>query len=94
MDEAAQTRDLRSWVAAAVDFHRLILEGSGNAVLLSTWESLNIEARTIQVVLHPSVDLESQRSAHQGIIEALDSHDPVRAGSLSRAHEESFIPRE
>lgn len=92
MDDAARTHDLRSWVAAAVGFHRLILEGSGNAVLLMTWESLNIEARTIQVVLHPSVDLQAHHSAHQDIIEALDSRDALRAGTLSRAHEESYTP--
>lgn len=92
MQEAVQDSDLRSWVAAAVQFHRLIVEGSGNSVLLATWEGLNIEARTIQVALHPEVEIADQDAAHAAIVAALDAGDAARAGSLSRAHEESFAP--
>lgn len=92
MQEAVQGHDLRSWVAAAVQFHRLIVEGSGNSVLVLTWEGLNIEARTIQVALHPEVEIADQDSAHKAIVEALRARDAALAGALSRAHEESFTP--
>lgn len=92
MQEAVHGQDLRSWVSAAVQFHRLIIEGSGNTVLLSTWEGLNIEARTIQVALHPSVEIADQDPAHAAIVKALEARDAALAGSLSRAHEESFTP--
>lgn len=92
MQSAVQEGDLRSWVSAAVQFHRLIVEGSGNSVLLSTWEGLNIEARTIQVALHPDVKIADQDTAHAAIVDALGAQDAALAGALSRAHEESFTP--
>lgn len=92
MDTAIQSRDLRSWVSASVEFHRLIVQGAGNTVLLSTWEGLNIEARTVQVVLDPNVEIANQEPAHLAILEALDKRDPALAGALSRAHEEAFTP--
>lgn len=92
MSAASQRGDLRSWVTAAVRFHRLIVQGSGNAVLLSTWDGLNIEARTIQVVLSPNVEIADHDPAHEAIVDALDRRDPAQAAALSRAHEESFTP--
>lgn len=92
MSAASQAGDLRAWVTAAVRFHRLIVQGSGNTVLLSTWDGLNIEARTIQVVLSPNVEITDHAPAHEAIVDALDRGDPVLAAALSRAHEESFTP--
>lgn len=92
MEQASRRGDRRSWVASAVRFHRLIVEASGNSVLLSTWDGLNIEARTVQVVLDPGVEITDHDAAHEAIVDALDRRDPVLAGALSRAHEESFLP--
>ena len=92
MAARARDGDLRSWVTAAVQFHRLIVEGSGNAVLTATWEGLNIEARTIQVARDPKVSLIDQDPAHRAIVDAIEQQDASLAASLSARHEESFTP--
>lgn len=92
MDQYAKRADLRSWVIAAVQFHRLIVQGSGNGVLLTAWEGLNIEVRTIQVARDPLVSMAGQDSAHRAIVDALERGDSALAGSLSRSHEEAFTP--
>lgn len=91
MREAAAHQDRHRWVGFAARFHRLIVQASGNQVLIKTWDSLGIEGRTAQLALSPRVDITAQADAHQAIADALRAADGVRAAALSRAHEEAFV---
>lgn len=93
MRVAAAAGNGRTWITAAVRFHRLLVEAADNEVLLSCWEGLAIEGRTAQLVLIPGFDLVAQAEGHQRILDAVLGGDAVLAARLSREHEESFTSR-
>ena len=75
-----------------VHFHRTILEASGNQILIETWNSMMIEARTFVTLnklkqVRPDLDLVS---SHNPIIEAIIIGDPERCGFEMRKHVEGF----
>ena len=51
MTAAAATGDMHNVLIHDVQFHRVIVEASGNSVLQKTWRSLRVEARTL--ITHP-----------------------------------------
>jgi len=86
---AGDVRTLAHWDVA---FHRTILEASGNQILIETWNSLMIEARTFVTLSNlisrsPEIDLAGR---HYPIIEALEEGDPVKCGKVMRRHVEEF----
>ena len=86
---AGDVRTLAHW---DVVFHRTILEASGNQILIETWKSLMIEARTFVTLNNlisraPEIDLAGR---HYPIIEALREGDAVRCGKVMRLHVEEF----
>jgi DNA-binding GntR family transcriptional regulator len=86
---AAKTRDLDAYAAHNLSLHRLIVEASGNSVLLRIWESLDFEARA-RVALERPISLREAAETHQPIIDALNRGDGRLAARLLRAHAESF----
>jgi DNA-binding GntR family transcriptional regulator len=92
MGRAFRDKDPRTMAHWDVQFHRTILEAADNRILLETWNSLMIEARTYLtlsnlMVRRPDVDLTPW---HYPIIEAIRSGDAVRCGAEMRKHVEDI----
>jgi DNA-binding GntR family transcriptional regulator len=68
-----------------VQFHRLILEGSGNRTLLELWTSLHVEARTM-ITFSRYGDLHAIAESHVPILEALRAGDAERSSAALREH--------
>jgi DNA-binding GntR family transcriptional regulator len=90
MHQAADANDLHAQVEHDVAFHRLIVEASGNRILLETWRSLRIEARTIVTALRTGLNGHEIAERHRPVLEALRDRDPERAGTTLRRHVEQY----
>jgi DNA-binding GntR family transcriptional regulator len=90
MHRAADAEDLHTQVEHDVAFHRLIVEASDNRILLETWLSLRIEARTIVTALRAGLDGHQIAELHRPVLDALRDRDPERAGTALRHHVEHF----
>jgi DNA-binding GntR family transcriptional regulator len=90
MQSAAQESNLLEAVRHDVAFHRLIVEASRNRVLLSVWQSLHVESRTLITLLGSNLDLDSLPSLHRPILKALAEGNGPEAGKLVREHIEQF----
>ncbi|MEL6841536.1 MAG: FCD domain-containing protein, partial [Pseudomonadota bacterium] len=87
--EAGDARKMAHW---DVLFHRTIMEATGNQILIETWGSLMIEARTYVTLSNlmgrlPDLDLAHW---HDPIIEALREGDPDHCAMEMRKHVEAF----
>lgn len=92
MTKAFRDKDAKTMAHWDVKFHRTILEASGNQILIESWSSLMIEARTYVtlsnlMVLRPEIDLAEW---HLPIIEAIKGGDPERCGFEMRKHVEEI----
>lgn len=83
---AAADGDLHAQVRLDVEFHRLIVEASGNSILREVWLSLRIEARTMVTALRTGIDLDAVAAIHAPILDAIRAHDPDAAGRATGAH--------
>lgn len=90
MRRAADGGDIHRLVEHDVAFHRLIVEGSGNGILLDVWTSLRVEARTIITALTIGIDHHQLAETHVPVLEALAARNPDRAGAAIRRHIEEF----
>jgi DNA-binding GntR family transcriptional regulator len=90
MHRAADENDLHAQVEHDVTFHRLIVEASGNAILLETWLSLGIRPRTIVTALRTGLDGHEIAERHRPVLEALRARDPEAAGTALRRHVEQY----
>ena len=90
MLRAVDAGDLHEQVRHDVEFHRLIVEASGNQTLLDLWSSLRIEVRTLITFLRADIDLGELAETHRPVIEALRDGDPHEAGRILREHLEWF----
>jgi DNA-binding GntR family transcriptional regulator len=90
MHQAADENDLHAQVEHDVSFHRLIVEASGNAILLETWLSLGIGPRTIVTALRTGLDGHEIAERHRPVLEALRAGDPEAAGAALRRHVEQY----
>ncbi len=92
MAEAARLHDLDRFAEHDAAFHRLIVEASGNSVLLQVWDSLASEARTRINLLRATLSLEELAQLHQPIIDALVRGDGKTTVQLLREHFETAQP--
>ena len=90
MRAAAGHGDLHALVEHDVRFHRLIVEASGNGILLEVWSSLRVEARTIITALKTGIDHHQLAEMHEPILAALARRDPQEAGDVMRRHIAEF----
>ena len=90
MHRAADAKDLHAQVEHDVAFHRLIVEASGNHVLLETWLALRIEARTIVTALRTGLDGHAIAELHRPVLEAFRAGDAELAATTLRRHLEQF----
>jgi DNA-binding GntR family transcriptional regulator len=87
---AAAMGDPDAYAQHNMAFHRLIVEASGNAVLLRLWDSLMLETRTRIGLTQNDIDMSSAAESHVPIVEAFDRGDGETAGRLLREHAEFF----
>jgi DNA-binding GntR family transcriptional regulator len=87
---AAAIRDADAYAEHNMRFHRLIVEASGNSVLLRVWDSLMLESRTRIGLSQREIDLSVAAETHVPIVEALERGDGETAGRLLQEHAETF----
>lgn len=90
MRRAAESDDLHALLIHDTRFHEIIVEASGNQVLLDVWRSLRVEARTLVSVLRSHSDLHAIAELHRPVLQAFRFRDPDLAGKEMRAHIEFF----
>ena len=91
---AAQTGDVDAHAKLDAAFHRLIVETSGNSVLLRVWDSLGFETWTrinLMLIRSKTVDLQSLIDEHQQIVDAFMLCDGKTAGRLLHQHLEAAL---
>lgn len=75
MREAAAAGDPHRQMAHDARFHAIIVEASGNVVLLETWQTLRVEARSTVTMLRAGIEPQAMAESHVPILEALRSGD-------------------
>ena len=90
MRRAAEDNDVHGQLVHDTRFHELIVEASGNQVLLDVWRSLRVEAHTLISSIKTDSDLRMIAEMHRPVLQALQSRDPDLAGKEMRAHIEFF----
>jgi DNA-binding GntR family transcriptional regulator len=86
MREAAERGDLHDQAEHDAAFHRIVVEASGNSILVDVWGSLRVESRTLITALKTGVDGRDIAELHRPVLEALRARDPERAGAAIRDH--------
>lgn len=93
MQEAARNDDIKALTSIDAQFHRLIVEATGNDILAETWNSLRIESRTLVTTVKlmlSDLGLMSAVESHRPIIEALRAGDAEKSGTELRNHVRKF----
>ena len=90
MRRAAQAGDLHALMVHDTRFHEIIVEASGNQVLLDVWRSLRVEARSLVSALKSHSDLHAIAELHRPVLQAVEFRDPELLGKEMRAHIEFF----
>ncbi len=80
---AAHEKDVKSYSAHDIEFHRIIIEGSQNSLLLSIWEAVVLESRLRMTLKSICEDqLTASGTAHLAVIDALRAGDGKAAGEI------------
>jgi DNA-binding GntR family transcriptional regulator len=87
---AARKKDIGAYALHDVNFHRLIVVGASNRILLRTWDSLAFEVRIQLWLSTGKFDLVGAQEAHWRIIDALEKGEGQRAGKLLQEHISAF----
>lgn len=82
MRKAMKDGDLNSFTHADNDFHRTIVELSGNRSMLAVWEGQRMQLQVMATLMETSVTMEGLYALHPPIVTAL-SEDTGRSQSLS-----------
>ncbi len=82
--ETAQDQKVARYTRHALNFHRLIVQHSGNGLFLDTWERLQTRAGLPFAALHLRHQLSRFARAHEPILAALEAQDGQQAGLLLR----------
>jgi DNA-binding GntR family transcriptional regulator len=90
MRRAATDGDLHALMVHDTRFHEIIVEASGNQVLLDVWRSLRVEARSLVSALTSHSDLHAIAELHRPVLQAVQFRDPDLVGKEMRAHIEFF----
>jgi DNA-binding GntR family transcriptional regulator len=72
MHQAVSRQDIKSFTQADNQFHRSIVEMSGNKKMLSIWESLKMQLQVFATIMEASMPLEELYLLHPPIVEALE----------------------
>ena len=90
MHDAAARGDLHAQAEHDAAFHRIVVEASGNSILMDVWSSLRVESRTLITALKTGVDGGEVAELHRPILEALRARDPERAAAAIGDHLQLF----
>jgi DNA-binding GntR family transcriptional regulator len=90
MRRAADAGDLHALMVHDTRFHEIIVEASGNQVLIDVWRSLRVEARSLVSALKSHSDLHSIAELHRPVLQAVQFRDPEFLAREMRAHIEFF----
>src|SRR5699024_7292750 len=71
-------------------FHELIVEATGNAVLLESWSNLRIESFTLISVITSDLDLSAIANSHLPILDALRQQDTTLTAKILYEHIQYF----
>ncbi len=86
MRSAAQAGDPFREATVDTEFHRLIMQHSGNATLERVWSTLEPFLRTYITIVSPGVDRRAVADRHVPIIEALRRANPDLIEEAFRVH--------
>jgi len=89
MRESALSGDPFREATADTEFHRLIMQHSGNATLERVWSTLEPFLRTYITIVSPGVDRRAVADRHMPIIEALRRGNPDLIEEAFRVHFEA-----
>ena len=79
--------DYRRFTALNADFHRTMIEATGNALVLEAYENLGYHQRIARTLSGGGVhDIELIVTEHDEIVEALATRDPERSRRALRTH--------
>lgn len=84
--QAAKNRDVKLYSLHDMDFHRLIVNASGNQLLATMWNSVVLESKFRFTLIHRigEDELENLAAAHVPILDALREGNGTKAGELAR----------
>lgn len=86
MKKAARAEDSTAFASHNSCFHRIIMESSGNTILLDLWETLNVQTRTMTNVTRSRRNLMDLADSHLPIIEAIASGNSEQAHQIAKDH--------
>jgi DNA-binding GntR family transcriptional regulator len=86
MTKAAEKKDYRTFSDHNVEFHRVIVKGSQNTVLLDLWETLNVKMRTMVNVSRSRGNLLELAQSHVLLVDAVLTGNPELASKAARDH--------
>lgn len=88
MHESADRNDIAAFRETDFEFHRAIIEASGNVYLPRMWDIVEPSLRSMHVLSDPGYDGDWHVVAetHRGLVDALASGDPDAASDLFVAH--------
>ena len=90
MRDAAKTGDASLQMIHDTRFHEIIIESTGNEVLMEMWRSLKVQSGTLVSVVRGSWDLHMIAEQHVPLVHALKSRDPNLIANQMRSHIEFF----
>ncbi len=86
MRAAARAKDSLGFADCNSNFHRMILEATGNETLIELWERLHVKARTMLNVVLKNADLAVSANSHTEIVDAIAAQDGPRARQAAINH--------
>jgi DNA-binding GntR family transcriptional regulator len=90
MLDAGRKQDLDRMTQLDNDFHRTIIQISGNNLLCQLWQTLQFGYWTIVTAKMSSFDLEHLAIRHEELLDALKSRDPEKASHAMQHHIEDL----
>lgn len=90
MRDAAKTGDASLQMIHDTRFHEIIIESTGNEVLMEMWRSLKVQSGTLVSVVRGNWDLHMIAEQHVPLVHALKSRDPNLIANQMRSHIEFF----
>jgi DNA-binding GntR family transcriptional regulator len=90
MRAAAKADDRKAHVTADIEFHRTILQASGNRLLYQMWESTRLSSSSYVSISLVRRSLMELANRHVPIIDALRAGDPLAAEAEMRRHIEEL----
>lgn len=91
MDDCAKRGDLRAFTECDADFHRTIIDATGNQVLLRLWEQCNMRNWLTVPGLTNAESLLQLQHGHQQICQSICAKDVKKATSTLEDHLTSLM---